>query len=174
MSTAHGANHSMRQRNSIMASSSRRSFSRSSGAKGSRMSDKCASQTPRQLVRVMAVKFGMNVCFQNGAVGVTSISFTSFHFFNCRCLTTTTMTSRPCPCTSRSRRRCAPRPPGSSWMRSLWARHPTTPPWLGACPRPSPGPSTPAVIEKPVESSVCTKITFSALSCSRSNVSNLA
>lgn len=51
------------------------------------------------------------------------------------------MTWLPCRCTSRSRRPCAPRSPGSSWMRSPWARRPTTPRWRGACPRPSPGAS---------------------------------
>lgn len=62
--------------------------------------------------------------------------------FCCRCLTTTTMTLLQCRCTRRNRRPSAPKPPGSSWMRSLWARRPTTPQLRGACPRPSPGPST--------------------------------
>lgn len=50
------------------------------------------------------------------------------------------MTSLRCRCTRRNQRLCAPRPTGSSWTRSPWARRPTTPRWRGACPRPSPGP----------------------------------
>lgn len=52
VSAVHGASHSTRHRNSIMASTSSRSFSRASGAKSSRASDKCTSLTPKQLVRV--------------------------------------------------------------------------------------------------------------------------